>query len=63
MYNIVKDEVKEEVKKEVEVEVKSEDVSRNRRRMETILVTRPETLLTKKGQYTILMCYAMYSMQ
>lgn len=47
MYNIVKDEVKEEVKKEVEV--KSEDAPRNRRRMETILVTRPETLLTKKG--------------
>lgn len=61
MCNIVKAE--DEVKEEVKVEVKSEDAPRNRRRMETILVTRPETLLTKKGQYTILMYYAMYSMQ
>lgn len=57
MYNIFKDEVKKEIKSEVKSEVKSEDAPRSRRKMEVTLVTRPKTLVTKKGQYAILMQY------
>lgn len=68
MYNvIVKGEVqvKTEVKMEIEDEVKSEgsestQTTCSRRKMEPVFVSRPSTLVSKKGLYRILICYPQY---
>jgi len=59
---MIEGEVKKEIKTEVKTEVKSENVesTRGRRRMEPIFVSRPSSLVTKKGQYKTLICYAIY---